>query len=792
MTTGTPPGTAAAKVLRPHQEQAVDAITAALEHLPRATVVSACGTGKTIMAAHAALRLAPAGRVLVLVPSVDLLTQTAREWAQTGRRGARIGVYHLPSKDPARAGFDAVTTAPAAIARHVRDHDEGPVTVFATYASLQRLVQAHKQYRLPPWDLVVVDEAHRTCGALTSPWAAIHQDTKVPARRRLYMTATPRVWKDTDRGLGPDTAPAASMDDPKIFGPTVFRLDLPTAISMGILADYEVIVPQINNSELHGILAAIPDGTTADFDRLRLGAKQAMVLRAMNEKKLRSVLVFTSSVRHAEVFARTFATTAAAAPDHLRLANLWTAYVSGRHSPATRRRLIGEFSAHPLAATGRTRARLRRAVMANVNVFREGVDAPAIDAVVFLAPKRSAIAAIQAVGRALRQAPGQGKKATIVVPVYIARGQDVESVLNSSDYRTLWQILQGLRAHDERFRERLEPLLRDLLATVEQPGPDAPERVNEIAMVMGLRMLQPDNGSWGMGLDAAIDYLHTFGHLDIPARYTDDRHRPIGLWITHQRKLHATGNLAPERVEALDHIGMLWKRPANTFDRHLAVATAYARRHGHLAVPTRHAVGGHRLGSWLSAQRHRPLPHAHAQALAALDPYWNPPWSLTWQRAYHLARAQAGQDRGPDTPTDDLTPTGQDLEFWLERQHVTWLRLHPTQRHLLTNIGATPTADHFLRHRLTGRRGTAFHTGLLAAAAHRAREGHLNVPYRYVETSRRQRFHLGRWLSRQRTNRGRLTPYEILALTSLGMVWHSHAPRTSPTAYHHSGALRAA
>ncbi|MBT2543298.1 Helicase associated domain protein [Streptomyces sp. ISL-44] len=397
---------------------------------------------------------------------------------------------------------------------------------------------------------------------------------------------------------------------------------------------------------------------------------------------------------------------------------------------------------------------------------------------VFLAPKRSAVAAIQAVGRALRQAPGEGKKATIVIPVYIARGQDTETVLNSSGYRTLWQILQGLRAHDEHFRERLDPALRTLLHAAQQGGPDAPERVNEIALVMGLWLLHPDNGSWGMGLDAAVRYLRTFGHLDIPARYTDDRHLPVGLWIDHQRKLHTAGNLPPERITALDAIGMLWKRPANGFARRLPIAASYARTHGHLAVPANYQAGGHHLGRWLSTQRGRCLPAAHAKALAALDPHWNPSWPLAWQRTYHLARAHATRGHSPDPPAGSGTATEEALTRWLERQLVRWPQLHPTQRHLLTAIGAVPTARHFLRHRPTGRRGTAFHTGLRAAAAHRACEGHLHVPYRHVETNRRQRFNLGRWLSGKRSRRSDLTPYEVMALTSMGMVWHTRAHRS--------------
>ncbi|MGW1186221.1 DEAD/DEAH box helicase family protein [Streptomyces drozdowiczii] len=202
--------------LRPHQREAVDAVRAALEvraagTVPerglRAQVVMATGSGKTLVAAHSAHEL-QAGRVLVLVPSLDLLTQTEAAWREASRTGPMIGVSSLRGED---VGFPN-TTDVEELVEWVRPFDK--VTVFATYASLGlgTLERAHAA-GLPGWDVIVVDEAHRTSGRIGKPWAVVHDNTRIPALRRLYMTATPRLWQLRRRPglLRPARRPGAAV-----------------------------------------------------------------------------------------------------------------------------------------------------------------------------------------------------------------------------------------------------------------------------------------------------------------------------------------------------------------------------------------------------------------------------------------------------------------------------------------------------------------------------------------------------------------------------------------------------
>ncbi|MEU2309415.1 DEAD/DEAH box helicase family protein, partial [Streptomyces misionensis] len=431
--------------LRPHQKDAVAAATQTLAQHSRASVIAACGTGKTLIAARTTARIAPRGRALVLLPTLDLLSQTIRSWRAAGRKGTTIAVCSArQALDHEPLGADTpLTTDPGELTALATPPRPGPITAYATYASLPAVLAAHHDYHLPPWDIVVVDEAHRTAGRLGKAWAAAHHNDQLPAARRLYLTATPRIW-DPDEDRDGDTEAVASMDDERIFGPVAYRLTLSDAIDLGLLADYQILVPVVTDTDLRDWLAT---GPGAGVDGLRLAGRQVAALRAIHDHQLRRILTFHHRVADARAFATTLHETAATLPAGLRPHGLWADWISGRHAPQVRRRLLLEFASHTTPHTP--------AVLSNARVLGEGIDVPAIDAVVFADPKTSPVDTVQAVGRALRQKPGAGKKATLVVPVYLTPGEDPDDLLGADAYTPLWHTIQALRAHDDRLEARL-------------------------------------------------------------------------------------------------------------------------------------------------------------------------------------------------------------------------------------------------------------------------------------------------------------------------------------------------
>ncbi|WP_329550393.1 DEAD/DEAH box helicase [Streptomyces sp. NBC_00696] len=744
--------------LRPHQKDAVAAATRTLRTHPRASVIAACGTGKTLIAARTTARIAPWGRVLVLLPTLDLLSQTIRSWSLAGRKGTAIAVCsQRQALDHEPLGADVpLTTDPAELASLVGQASPGPVTVYVTYASLPVVIAAHRDHRLPSWDLVVVDEAHRTAGRLGKAWAAVHHDDQVPAARRLYLTATPRIWDPDDAPDGDGTETVASMDDENLFGPVAYQLNLSDAIDLGLLADYQILVPVVTDTDLRDWLAT---GAGAGVDGLHLAGRQVAALRAIHDHKLRRILTFHHRVADARAFATTLAETAAALPAPLRPQGLWADWVSGSHTPQIRRRLLLEFTSHTSSDTP--------AVLSNARVLGEGIDVPDIDAVVFVDPKNSPVDTVQAVGRALRQHPGAGKKATLVVPVYLTPEEDPDDLLGADAYTPLWRTIQALRSHDDRLDARLsDPRTHRPTMPPEDPEAwlhfDRPTQADEIALALSLRVLAPKSAEWRRGLTAARRYRHTHHHLDVPQTYEDPTGYPLGRWLTWQRHLHTKGMLDAVRVQALERLGIIWDPRQQAFDRALAHAAAYAARHGHLAAPVDEIHDGFPLGRWLATQRTRAetLTDQRATALTTLDRWWNPPWPITWQRAYHAARQSLAANK-----------TADEAESWLESQRARSGRLHPEQKSLLKELGmaelpdtSTPPAPET---HLTAREH-AFQRGLAAARAFHAREGHLNVPQRHIEEIEGDRVRLGQWLSNLRRRSG-LSPQRQAALAELGL-----------------------
>ncbi|MEU0402484.1 Helicase associated domain protein [Streptomyces sp. NPDC006197] len=760
--------------LRPHQKEAVTAAVNTLRTHPRASVIAACGTGKTLIAARTASRLTPRGRVMLLVPTLDLLSQTARSWQAAGRKGTAVAVCSARQAiDRTPTGDLPMTTSPAELTALTSQSTGEPVTVYATYASLPTVIAAHQSHGLPPWDLVIVDEAHRTAGRLGKAWAGIHHDEQVPAARRLYLTATPRVW-DPDQDRAED--PVASMDDESLFGPVAYRLSLSDAIDLGLLADYQILVPVVDDTTLRDWLATSPG---AGVDGLRLAGRQVAVLKAIHDHKLRRVLTFHHRVADARAFATTLPDTAAALPTDLQPDGLWSQWISGTHPPRVRRRILLDFAAHTHPE--------QPAVLANARVLGEGIDVPSIDAVVFADPKNSPVDTVQAVGRALRQQPGANKKATLIVPVYLTPDENPDDLLGADAYTPLWRTIQALRAHDGRLEARLaDPRTHRPTLTGDDPGHwlhfDRPTQADEVALALTLRVLKPKSAEWRRGLAAARRYHRTHHHLDIPQTYEDPTGYALGRWLTWQRHLHNQNALDPTRTHALEQLGIIWNPHQQAWDRGLAHAAAYATAHGHLAAPVDHhePETGFALGRWLATQRKRAaqLTPARTHALTGLDPHWDPPWPLTWQRTYHAARhhQKAGHIL-TDVPRTFVTPEGIRLGEWLRTQRST-PPTHPGQLRLLQDLGLhTTTPPSTPQPPLTARE-QSFRRGLEAATVFLAREGHLNVPQRHIEHLAEGPVRLGQWLTNARRRWDRLPPERRLTLTELGIQPSAPGPGT--------------
>lgn len=346
------------------------------------------------------------------------------------------------------------TTSPVQLALW---HGSGPVAIFATYASLGVLAEAFEGaygQQLAPMDLVVVDEAHRTSGSLGKAWADVHEQAVIPAGRRLYLTATPRIWQERPstevalgvRGALPEEM-AASMDDERIFGPVLYKLSLASAVSRGLLARYQIIVVELRDPVVTPELLRSEEQRGEEVRGLRLGALQSALLHTMREHGLQTCITFHHRTIEAQAYAEGLEQVAAklhAEQPERYPAKMWANWLCGAHGPDRRGEVLRQFG-----------STARRAVLSNCRVLGEGVDIRAVDSVALLDPKGAPHDIVQAIGRALRQQPGEGKVASLIVPVFLPENEKPEEMFTSRSWRPLVKVLEGLRAHDEEAVEML-------------------------------------------------------------------------------------------------------------------------------------------------------------------------------------------------------------------------------------------------------------------------------------------------------------------------------------------------
>ena len=459
--------------LKPHQQEAVDKAVEHYRHNDRGRMIMACGTGKTFTS----LKIAEAllnnhvGKqpscLLFLTPSIALVGQTLREWmANTSSDLNPICVCSDPSVSKRRTEDDIgervedlgipATTDPERIAFQYKVSSKS-TAIFSTYQSLDAVISA-QQHGLPEFDLIICDEAHRTTGTILSKndesnFTKVHDNDLVRGRKRLYMTATPRLY-----GVkGKEDAKKASvvlcsMDDPKIYGEEFYSITFGRAVELGLLSDYKVLILTVPEKDVPDIVKKhwVQEDGTIDVDaRCKIwGCLNALeknvaydeTLKTTDPSPMQSAVIFCHSIAASKIVTKTFNKMShePLSPIHLEVQ-----HIDGRMKASDREQMMNWLKKGD--ENGGCRA------LSNVRCLSEGVDVPALDAVIFMGTKSSLIDVIQSVGRVMRQAPGK-KYGYIIIPLVVPEDENPEDALNNNDnYKIVWDVLRALRSHDERL-----------------------------------------------------------------------------------------------------------------------------------------------------------------------------------------------------------------------------------------------------------------------------------------------------------------------------------------------------
>lgn len=750
---------------RPHQRRAVKDVVAGLAERDRGQLVMACGTGKTLAARflHDALG---SRRTLVLVPSLSLVKQTIREWFSVGDFD-----YLAVCSDDTVAAQDRdavvastselgvpVTTDPIEIAAFLRRRDGRARVVFSTYQSSQRIADAQAG-RTPLFDLVIADEAHRCAGPEAGVFATVLDPAKIKARRRLFMTATPRYY--TGR-LRKEASAAdwdiASMDDEQKFGPVLHRLTFAQAVEQDLLSDYQVVVVGVSDTTFKE-MAQRATFVTADGEMItdaRTLASQLGLLRAMRNHDLHRVVSFHSRIRSAREFAASLPEVALWMPSRRRPSGtLWTQHVSGEMSSGER-----EVRLNQLREVGSG----ERGVLTNARCLTEGVDVPTLDGVAFIEPRRSQVDIVQAVGRAMRKADDK-TVGTIVIPVFVDENADPEQALDSSEFDRVWQVVKALRAHDEVLADELDELRRERgkrKASGGRPGKikwDVPTGVGaDFARAFDARVVNATTSSWIEALSAARAYREAMRHLRVPKGHVTGGGFPLGDWIGNRRAFRRRALLSATQIAELDALGMVWDPHDEDWRSGIVAALAYRRSKGDLLVPYGYLTeDGFPLGRWItkrrSERRRGALTIDRITELDALGMVWDRR-EENWQRKLATARAYREADGHLRAPEGELR---------------SWLQMLRSQRRKGV-LSRERIADLDALGMVWDPYGDDWNRGFLAARAYRQSHGDLLVS---ANRTTADGFRLGGWISARRLEhrRGQLSDERIAGLDALGMAW---------------------
>lgn len=502
---------------RRYQREAIDDVVAGFETKDRGRLIMACGTGKTFTSLKLVERMVPVGgTVLFLVPSIALLQQTLNEWtanadvplrpfavcsdASVGRRRA--------SEDIAASdlGFPA-STDPAKLAARaaVSTGDEAVTVVFSTYQSIDVVRQA-QDLGLAEFDLVVCDEAHRTTGVTEqgqdgSAFTMVHDAAKIRAAKRLYMTATPRIYvQEAKAKAAQDQVTVYSMDDESIYGPEFHRLGFGKAVEQGHLTDYKVLILAVDTNAIGASfqqMLADTEGLDLDDAARIVGCWNGLAKRGVDGGRLdevdaapmRRAVAFARNIKESKQLAlqfeqvsRQLATSTDPMTPDLRVE---ASHVDGTFPMAQRVRELNWLK----QSAGENTVR----VLSNAKCLSEGVDVPTLDAVLFLSPRNSQVDVVQSVGRVMRKADGK-RTGYIILPIAVDASADPESALNDSKaYKVVWDVLQALRAHDDRFEAMVNQIAL---------GRSVEDRVQVIGIGSG--DAAEDDGAPGSGEDTSV------------------------------------------------------------------------------------------------------------------------------------------------------------------------------------------------------------------------------------------------------------------------------------------------
>jgi len=756
---------------RPHQQEALDAIASTFDHNDRATVVMACGTGKSLVALWAAEQR-ECRTLLVLVPSLALLRQLLHEWLRETRWDNLA--YLCVCSDPTVAkGVDdffvhqadldfPVSTDSAAVQRFLAQPFGGIKVVFSTYQSAHVVAEGMPtgaDGEKAAFDLGIFDEAHKTASRIGTQFSFALDDANLPIGKRLFFTATPRHYDIRKKDQEGDAELVYSMDKPEIYGPVAHTLSFAEAARREIICDYKVVISVVTSEMVNDQLLQHGEVLVAgDTVKARQVALQIALQKAVEKYGVSRIFTFHGTVAAARSFTSDDS-------DGIRqhLTDFRTLHVSGAMPTAAREDQMKAFR------------QADKAVISNARCLTEGVDVPAVDMVAFISPRKSKVDIVQATGRAMRKSPGK-EFGYVMVPLFLeqAANETIEEALHRTGFDDIWELLAAMREQDDvltdiiremrvekgktggydesRFRERVEVLGPSLLLEV-------------IRGAITAECLEYLGATWDEWFGMLLAYVKREGNCRVPTNYRTIDGYSLYEWISRQRR--SMEHLSVDRKERLEIIpGWVWDAFSEKWEVGFRHLTEFVGREGHCQPPQKYRTSdGYQLGSWVSTQRRAKddLSTDQKRRIESL-PGWM--WDVNldqWEVGFRHLTEFVDSEGHCRVPRNYQTRNGYRLGILVKTQRDTSGDLPRNRKEQLEALAGW-VWDVFTE---------KWETGFRYLVEFIEREGHSRVLVNY-QTS--DGYRLGQWAASQRTARDSLPDERKERLDAVpGWVWDTFA-----------------
>ena len=615
---------------RPHQTPAIAAVVDALKSQDRAKLFMACGTGKTLTSlwiqeqvlgldsTHQGPR-----RTVVLFPSISLLSQTLHEWtnqrSQTWRRLAVCSDQSVMSSrknspeeysDVLVGDLDFSVTTDQSVIEEFLSSDDDQV-IFSTYQSSEQIGLAALKLDIE-FDLVVCDEAHHLVGSADKANSIVLADEKFPTKKRLFMTATPRIIKTLDTRKATDAGyKVSSMDDEKLFGTIAYELNFGQAIAEGVLTDYQVVIA-VSSAQ---VAKSLDENKFVDINKTKTTthdlASTIASAKALEKYGISKSISFHSTIRRSKSFVHILKTLSGESIDGIP-PDVHADHVDGTMSSSERFKKLTTLKSGSSSYS----------LLANARCLSEGVDVPALDGVIFVDPRKSEIDIVQAVGRAIRKSADK-RVGTVVIPVVCSMDTDGAVQLDAKGHKKLRQVLWSLRAHDAALGAEIDELVFSQKLSnhgavrlpgkiiVEMSEEYTGEDLHKFASGIGVTVLKagsPD-ADWAERYKEVVEY-YVKNNAWPSVRDSDPAVKSLGKWVGHQRdqgKKLAAGvksKMTQERYDRLDETpGWLWDPMSDVWDGNFASCLEYYVKNNAWPSGKDYDPVVKRLGAWVIQQR---------------------------------------------------------------------------------------------------------------------------------------------------------------------------------------------